>query len=130
MALSSKHVEDLFVSLLSINNYAVTKTWDLLPQLREAGLTDPKRVAGLDGGVLSRELKSAGYDRGKITDIIAPRLRNLMALIEEGDLDSLPDLVARGDKDGVQASLVAIEGVGPRVAATAWMLLSSPADDG
>ena len=45
-----------------------------------------------------------------------------------GQLDSLADLVAAKDEGGVKKILLAIDGVGPRVAATAWMLLSSAED--
>ena len=128
MPLPQKHIEDLFVALLSINNHSVTKTWDQLPRLRDAGLTEPKRVAGMEPDLLSARLKAAGYDRGKITDILAPRLKALMMQVDRGQLDSLADLVAAKDEGGVKKILLAIDGVGPRVAATAWMLLSSAED--
>lgn len=125
MALSQKQVDDLIVALLSINKYTVTMTWNLLPRFRDAGLTNPRRVAEMDEGTLLQELKRAGYDRGKITDIIAPRLRNLMVCIRSGDLDTLPTMVGRDDEESVKAKLREINGVGPLVAATAWLLLSS-----
>jgi hypothetical protein len=125
MELSQKHVEDLLVAVLSVNNYAVTKTWELLPGLRQSGLTDPMAVADMDAAAVLRRLQSAGYVRGGITDIVAPRVQTLMARVASGELDMLPGLVDAGRRDDARQVLLRLDGVGPRVAATAWMLLSS-----
>lgn len=127
MALAQEYVDDLVVALLSINNYPVTTTWDLLPRLRAGGLTDAQRMVVLDSAAIALRLKAAGYDRGKITDILAPRLRNLLKLANDGALDALPNLVQTGGEESVRSLLLPLKGVGPRVAATAWMLLSARA---
>ena len=125
VALSQKQTADLVGATLAVNNYALTAVWDLLPELRSHGLLDPPQVVKRDPGALIEALEGAGYTRGKITWIVAPRLRTLMQKIQAGTLDQLPSAVAAGNEAAATDLLTAIPGVGPRVAATAWMLLTS-----
>lgn len=125
MTLSPKHVTDLVVATLSVNSYPVTSTWELLPALGEQGLLDFAGVAARAPGELIDALERAGYRRGKITWIVAPRLQTLMSEVGAGKLDGLSEAVSAGDETAATELLTAIRGVGPRVAATAWMLLTS-----
>lgn len=44
--LPAHHIECLLMAVLAVNNYTLQKAWNLLPLMREAGITDPARVAG------------------------------------------------------------------------------------
>ena len=125
MSLSEKHVRDLVVASLAVNNYPATDVWALLPAMRELRVLDAEWVANHDNGSIVEALEAAGYRRGKINWIVAPRLHTLMSEIEAGSLDDLPTFIAARDEAAATAALTAIGGIGPRVAATAWMLLTS-----
>ncbi len=115
--------------MLSVNNYPVTDAWALLPSLRAAGLFDAVLVASMEQSEIVARLKMAGYDRGKITEILAPRLQALMRAVEGGELDGVSTIVEAEDREGLRALLLPIPGVGPRVFETAWMLLSTRPDN-
>ena len=110
MTLSQKYVTDLVVATLSVNSYPVTWTWELLPALEEHGLLDPIRVAARDPGELIDALELAGYARGKITWIVAPRLQTLMSEVGAGKLDGLSEAVTAGDEAAATELLTAIRG--------------------
>ena len=128
MKISQRHLEDILLAMLSVNNYPVTDAWALLPALRTAGLFDAARVASMDQSEIVARLKMAGYDRGKITEILAPRLQALMRAAEDGVLDGVSMIVEAEDRKGLRGLLLPIPGVGPRVLETAWMLLSARPD--
>lgn len=116
-------VESLVTALLAVNNYSLEKVWHLLPRLREEGLTIPASVMSEDLGQLTVRLANAGYDRGRLTEMFAERLRHLMAAIGTGQLDDLLAAVTRKDADTVQKMLCEVRGIGPQVAHSAWLLL-------
>ena len=75
MSISADHLDAVVAGLLSVNNYRVEAAWELLPRLRNEGLLDVKKVVAMDSGEVARRLVTAGYNRGGITDIVAPRLQ-------------------------------------------------------
>ena len=122
---TSLEVEAVIAAALAVQNYRVEKAWKLLPGLRAAGLTDPASVAVDDVEALTAKLVAAGYDRGKLTGMIAGRFRRLMEQINAGGLDGIAEAVRNEDRDGVIAILTELHGIGPSAATSAWMLLSS-----
>jgi hypothetical protein len=120
----TEHLEEIVVALLAVNNYPLEKAWKLLPGLRAAGLTDPKRVP-MDIGECTVALAAAGYDRGLLTEMFAERIQQLMAMVERGALAGLDDLIDAKKKTEAQALVTTVKGVGPRVAETAWLLWTS-----
>lgn len=125
MPLAQHPIDALVVSALATYNYSLDRAWTLLPALRSQGLLDPSRVAGGDAGDVGNRLKAAGYDRGGITYIVAPRLITLMEAVASGVLDALPSLAAAGDRDAASALVCTVKGMGPRTALLVWELLSS-----
>lgn len=123
MALAPAHVECLLMAVLSVNNFSLEKAWALLPRMREAGLTDPARVAAMEMPAVIEALRGAGYDRKNLTWLFAERVKALMVAIHDGQLDGLPDAISRKDKKAAAALLAPIRGVGPRVVENAWALL-------
>ena len=116
-------IEAIVPALLAVNRYPLEKAWGLVPDLRKAGLLDPASVVDRDIGDLTVSLAAAGYDRGLLTEMFATRLRSLMAAIAAGQLDGLPDLVARRDESAACELLCTVKGIGPAVARNAWMLM-------
>jgi hypothetical protein len=116
-------VDSLVMALLGVNNYPLEKVWNLLPRLREEGLTKPCQVASEDLNRLTARLINAGYDRGRLTAMFAERLQHLMAAIQSGQLDGLDDPATRKDSQAMRQILCTVRGIGPQVAQNAWVLL-------
>ena len=96
MSIEQKHIFDLVVALLSVNNLRLEVVWDKRKNLERHGLLDAEKVVNWQCDELVVLMKQADYDRGKLTEIIAPRLKALMERIVAGDLDDLPRLVEGG----------------------------------
>ena len=124
MSISANHLEAVVASLLSVNNYCVEAAWELLPGLRKEGLLDPKKVVTIKTPEIAHRLVAAGYNRGGITDIVAPRLQALMSAVRNGDLGHLPGALENRNKREFSTILQRVPGVGPSVAETAWLLLA------
>ena len=124
MSLSEDSLEVISVAILAVYQYPVEKAWKLLQSLRDEGLTVPALTADADIGDVTVRLARAGYDRGLLTEMFAQRIRNLAVAARDGLLDELDGLVATRDKANALALLVRVKGIGPKVAETAWMLLS------
>jgi len=123
MGLTSEQRLDLVVATLATYNYRLEKAWALREALAAVGLADPAQVAGRSAEEVGNTLKAAGYDRGGITYIIAPRLVALMEAAASGALDPLADALASGDEAAFAACLTAVQGFGPKAAWTAWALM-------
>ena len=82
-----------------------------------------EKVVAMDNAEVVRRLRSAGYDRGKVTLILAPRLRALMMKTQAGALDELSAAVENRDFELANSILLPVPGIGPRVVETAWLLL-------
>lgn len=131
MALSPDQVADLLVAALAVNSYPVAQAWSLLPALRGEGLADPAAVVALRNEEIVERLERAGYRRGQVNFIVAPRLHELMQAIHHGRLAALPGLVTSRNEATAIELLRTVPGVGPKVSARAWQLLttsSGPAD--
>src|SRR4051812_44666176 len=74
--------EDLVVSVLSVNNHSLERTYKSIAALREQGLVDPGRLEQWDQSEIASRLKAAGCDRGPfMTNLFALRLANVGELI-------------------------------------------------
>jgi endonuclease III-like uncharacterized protein len=122
MSLIQEHIEAIIVSLLAVNSYGVEKSYALLPNLRNMGLTDPTQVAKADTVDVMMRLDRSGYNRGMLSDMMADRLINLMKAVSNGELEDLTGLVSKGDEAGASELLCKVKGIGPRVAENVWML--------
>ncbi len=125
MNLSKISLETILVSLLAVGGYSLEKAWNLLPQLREADLTEPEKVIGEEIETLTHQLFSIGYKRGIVTDMMAERLQQLMQMAHSGTLDEFDALLAKDEKDKAVELLCKVKGIGPMVASTTWTLLTS-----
>ncbi len=125
VSINERNLEAVIAAILAVNSYGLEKSYKLLPSLRKAGLTDPATVAKADGGDVMMRLCKAGYDRGMLTEMMAGRLVHLMQVVHSGALDGLNTLVDNRAKEGTLELLCTVKGIGPKVAADAWMLLTT-----
>lgn len=125
MSLSKDQILDLVVALLATYNYSLDKAWALRDALEEQGFSEPKTAIGKKPEKVGNLLKKAGYDRGGITYIIAPRVTTLMEAIKDGSLDSLKARLKSQKKKGFCEDLQKIKGFGPKSAGLAWELMSA-----
>jgi len=123
MKLDDEQLTDLVVATLATYNYRLEKAWALRGSLQAAGLTDPTQVVGSTAEEVGNALKAAGYDRGGITYIIAPRLVSLLEAAVSGELDPLAAAVSDRDEAAFAATLTDVKGFGPTAARVAWMLM-------
>ncbi len=123
MGLSKARCVELVVVTLATYSYALEKAWGLREALEDAGLCDPAHVLGMDERALGNALKEAGYDRGGITYIIAPRLLALMDAIQAGRLDALDEHLKQRDEGAFRKVVESVKGFGPTASKLAWALM-------
>lgn len=124
--LSTQSLDAITAAVLAVQQqWNIEKTWELLPALRLAGLTDPARTADSSVADVAIRLEAAGYTRGKLTPLFARRIIDLMVAARDGELDAFEGYAARGDKSAAIGVLLRVKGIGPTVASTVWMLLGT-----
>lgn len=114
---------NLVVAMLATYSYSLEKAWALRDKLSELGFADPTTVVGKDAGEVGNLMKAAGYDRGGITYIIAPRVITLMEAVKNGELDGLAKAIKAKSESQFCETLVKVKGFGPKSAQLAWELL-------
>jgi len=108
--------EDLVVSLLSVNQYSLEKTYEHIDGLRKQGLFSPKNLASWDQEEILRRLKAGGCDRGEfMTNLFALRLANLGRFVNENDPDACFAVLSGGNVKAIEALLLPVNGIGPKV---------------
>jgi hypothetical protein len=122
MNLSEDQRLNLVISILAGYSYPIYSAWNLKEKLRSAGFADPAIALGRDDATIGNLLKSAGYDRGGITYIIAPRVRSLMEAIASGSLKGLDAAISSNQEANFCKLLLNVKGIGPKTAQIAWML--------
>lgn len=122
--ISRDNLEAILVAVLSVNRYGADRAWKILPDLREAGVADPRTVTRLSLDDLTALLINAGYNRGPLNEMMATRVRLLMEAAAGGELDPYDDLVAADQKDEAARLLRSIYGIGNWAANLAWDLRS------
>lgn len=112
---------DLVVAMLSVNNYPMTKTFDLFDALESCGFFDPRKIAGWDEDEIGRRLDRAGYNRGAaMTAIFSRRLASLGLLA--GKFEENTHVLQSGTREEVRNLLATVKGVGPRVLSSFLLL--------
>ena len=112
-------LQDLVISVLSVNSYPLYKGYQLCPKLRESGLSDLSIFIGeLPSDCEIRgKLLASGYNRGEhMETLISKRLGQIFKFIkDEGYVNFL--LTIAGDSEVINKRLSSLYGVGPRVVA-------------
>ena len=119
--------EDLVVSLLSVNQYSLERTYESIKGLREQGLFNPTKLMQLDHDEFVARLKAAGCDRGTfMTSLFGLRLANLGALIQSKGLDTCAKTISGRDTRAIEELLLPVNGIGPKVIANFYLLRDIP----
>lgn len=115
--------EDLVISILSVNQYSLERTYSSLEGLRKQGLFDPKNLMRWDQDQVVDRLKSAGCYRGQfMTSLFAVRLCNLGALVETKSIDASTRIIASRNRRAIEELLLPVNGIGPKVIANFCLL--------
>ena len=105
---------DLVLAMLGVNNYPLTKVFELHDALEANGLFDPSNLGRWDRAEVARRLGAAGYRRGAVmTAIFVERLSSLGALAD--NREAYERVLSKGTRDEVARLLRRVKGVGPRV---------------
>lgn len=119
--------EDLVVSVLSVNQYSLERTYESIKGLREQGLFNPTKLKQSDHGEFVARLKAAGCDRGPfMTSLFALRLANLGALIQSKGIDDCAKTISGRDTRAIEELLLPVNGIGPKVIANFYLLRVIP----
>jgi hypothetical protein len=114
---------DLVVSILSVNQYSLEKTYACLPALQSLGLCSPDKLGSWDVEDIIVWLKQAGLDRGPfMTALFAKRLSSLgVAVNAMGIADFTRSLSSKKCAE-ISELLMPINGIGPKVLSNFFLL--------
>lgn len=108
--------DDLVISILSVNQYSLERTYGSLLALREQQVTDPLSLAQWSSQEIERRLRAAGCDRGEfMTRLFAERLSALGVLVRTKGIDECDKIIAGRDARAIEALLLPVKGIGPVV---------------
>ena len=122
--LSDVERESLVVALLCVNQFALEAGWQLRDALRLEGLTDPRSTAEMGIASVAAALERAGYKRGRVNEIVGPRIVALMKAINGGQLAGLSGAIHSRNDRAFSDLLQSVWGFGPTSIANAWLLLT------
>ena len=121
--MSSDLWQDLVVSILSVNNYSLEKTYSSVDSLSKEGVFDPKKLAGWTQDEIAIRLRRGGYDRGEyLNKLLAGRLLSLGRFVHSIGIEESERALASTDKSGVGKFLQPVSGIGPQVLRSFSML--------
>lgn len=107
---------DLVVSVLSVNNWPLERTYRLMEGLTGNGLANPSNLARLDETEIAERLKLAGYNRGEYMNrLLAARLAGLGTFINYHGVDAATRLISQKERPELERALFGIYGIGPVV---------------
>ena len=105
--------EDLVVSILSVNQYSIEKSYSLIEQLREQGLVAPHNLISWEQSEIARRLYRAGYNRGEfMTNAFANRLASLGDYIKDKGIDHCQQILLSSNRALIERTLRPVKGVG------------------
>jgi len=108
--------EDLVLSMLSVNQYSLERTYSSIEGLRQQGILDPTNLMLWEPDQIAERLKAAGCNRGAfMTKLFAQRLSNLGVLVEAKGIDASTRILASSDRKAIEELLLPVSGIGPKV---------------
>lgn len=108
--------EDLVVSVLSVNQYSVERTYSALEGLRASGLFEPSNLVKWDVDEFVRRLKAAGCDRGEfMTNLFAVRLASLGHFLSQTGVEQVAKILRTQNRELIEKTLLPVKGIGPKV---------------
>jgi hypothetical protein len=115
--------DDLVVSILSVNQYSLERTYESMPQLREQGITNPSNLTRWGLSEIEERLRSAGCDRGEfMTRLFGERLAALGLLVRARGIDECERILAGRNAKAIEGLLMPVKGIGPVVLRNFFML--------
>jgi hypothetical protein len=113
----------LVVSLLSVNQYPLEKTYAVLSLLRQGGLLSPENLSRWELEEIVARLKAAGCDRGPfMTKLFAVRLASLGMSVQSRGIAVCRGILLSNDPAAISDLLLPIKGIGPKVLRNFFML--------
>lgn len=105
---------DIVISLLSVNQHPVEKTYRIYNQLQDNGLFDLQNLATWNHDKIFKTLRKSGYERGDyMLGLFTERLMSLGASASK--LEDNINILTKGTEHDVTALLTGVKGVGPVV---------------
>lgn len=115
--------EDLVVSILSVNQYSLEKTYAVLSLLQQSGLLSPENLSRWELEEIISQLKLAGCDRGPfMTKLFGLRLAALGMAVQSHGLAACARILLSRDPAAISNLLLPINGIGPKVLRNFLML--------
>jgi len=123
--------EDVVVSILSVNQYSLEKTYQVVDRLREQGLSNPDNLGRWTKDEIVVRLKQSGCDRGEfMTSLFAARLSNLGAALTSYGVEECTSILLSNDTRLLNELLLPIKGIGPKVMENIFLLRGIPSSAG
>ena len=108
--------EDLVLSILSVNQYSLEKTYSHIEGLRQEGLVEPENLKSWTREQIALRLRRAGFDRGFfMTDLFADRLASLGSFVSSRGIEGCEIVLTSTDLSNIAALLMPVKGIGPKV---------------
>ncbi|MEA5603189.1 hypothetical protein [Nostoc sp. UHCC 0252] len=108
--------EELVISILSVNQYTLSKTYLTIESMREIGLFNPDNLKQWDINEMNQRLTQGGYERGSfMNNLFAERLAALGSLIANQGINKCEQVLLSRDKKLITDFLMPIKGIGPKV---------------
>jgi len=108
--------EDLVLSILSVNQYSLEKTYSAVEGLRREGLFEPENLISWSSEEIVAHLKQGGCGRGVfMTTLFGHRLSSLGYFLQSKGVKACEEILRSGDSSAIRELLLPINGVGPRV---------------
>jgi|SRR5215469_4254572 len=108
--------EDLILSMLSVNNYSLERTYLAVETLRNEGLFRPENLMRWSLGEIEERLQRGGYDRGKfMTTLFASRILSLGVFVKSRGPEQCEAILQKGDSSEIKGFLSNVKGIGPKV---------------
>src|SRR5579862_9639713 len=95
--------EDLVISVLSVNQYTLERTYLCIDGLRKVGVFDPLNLMGWEPADIADRLKVSGCDRGEfMTKLFALRLAHLGELVRQQGVETSTRIISRKDRKAIE----------------------------
>src|SRR6266849_1635961 len=105
--------EDLVLSILSVNQYSLEKTYACLAGLRSEGLLEPATLISCSPEEIAARLKRGGCYRGVfMTTLFAHRLSSLGYFLEVKGIEACESVLRSGDSSAIKSLLMPVKGIG------------------
>jgi len=115
--------EDLVISILSVNQYSLEKTYVHAALLRRSGLFSPEDLSKWGVDEIVARLKSSGCDRGSfMTKLFAVRLSHLGGAVTSNGISESRRILLSNEAEAIRSFLLPINGIGPKVLRNFFLL--------